>query len=154
MVVGYGPTSKKVTQTLKDHNIKPVIIETNIDTVNSISSQKQAVIYGNSTKRNILVVAGIKSADYLIITIPNLNATLVSIVSILNSETGILVRAQFLDSKDSLKQVGVSGIAFEEEEVSNALTSLLLDDLEKQSLLATTSEIISQSSIANDPTIK
>lgn len=99
-------------------------------------------------------MAGIKSADYLIITIPNLNATLVSIVSILNSETGILVRAQFLDSKDSLKQVGVSGIAFEEEEVSNALTSLLLDDLEKQSLLATTSEIISQSSIANDPTIK
>lgn len=152
IVVGYGPTGKKVTQTLKDHNIKPVIIETNIDTVNSISSQKQAVIYGNSTKRDILVVAGIKNADYLIITIPNLNSTLetVSIASILNSKARILVRARFLDSENSLKQAGVSGIAFEEEEVSNALTSLLLDDLEKQSLLATTSEIISQSSIEND----
>jgi len=148
IVVGYGPTGKKVTQTLKNNNINQIIIETNIDTVNFISSQKQAVIYGNSAKRDILLAAGIKSADYLIITIPNLNATLetVSTASALNSKTRILVRARFLDSMDSLKQAGVSGIAFEEEEVSNALTSLLLDDLEKQSLLTITSEIVSQSS--------
>ncbi|GMO67242.1 MAG: cation:proton antiporter [Endomicrobiia bacterium] len=152
IVVGYGPTGKKITQTLRNHDIKPVIIEINIDTVNSISSQKQAVIYGNSTKRDILVAADIKSADYLIITIPHLNATLetVSIASILNSKTRIFVRARFLDSENSLKQAGVSGIAFEEEEVSNALTSLLLDDLEKQNLLATASEIVSQSSVGNN----
>ncbi|MDR1784696.1 MAG: cation:proton antiporter [Endomicrobium sp.] len=148
IVVGYGPTGKKVTQTLKNNNINQIIIETNIDTVNFISSQKQAVIYGNSAKRDILLAAGIKSADYLIITVPNLNATLetVSTASALNSKTRILVRARFLDSMDSLKQAGASGIAFEEEEVSNALTSLLLDDLEKQSLLTITSEIVSQSS--------
>jgi len=146
IVVGYGPTGKKVTQALIKQGVKPIIIEINIDTVNSLSSHEQVVIYGNSARRDILIAAGIKSADYLIITIPNLSATLetASTASLLNPKTRILARTRFLDSGESLKQSGVSGIAFEEEEVSNALTSLILDDLEEQSLLATASELASQ----------
>ncbi|MCA6079310.1 MAG: cation:proton antiporter [Endomicrobium sp.] len=147
IVVGYGPTGKKVTQALIEQDVKPIIVEINIDTVNSLSSQGQAVIYGNSAKKDILFAAGIKNADYLIITIPSLNTTLetASLASALNPKTRILVRARFIDSKENLKQTGISGIVFEEEEVANALTSLLLDDLEKQSLLAVASELAAQS---------
>ncbi|MDR1721341.1 MAG: cation:proton antiporter [Endomicrobium sp.] len=152
IVVGYGPTGKKVTQTLIKQGVKPIIIEINIDTVNSLSSQRQVVIYGDSTKRDILLAAGIKNADYLIITLPHLSATLetASLATVLNPKTRILARTRFLDSGESLKQAGVSGIAFEEEEVSNALTSLLLDDLEEQSLLATASELAAQPTAANE----
>jgi len=146
IVIGYGPTGKKVTQTLTEQGVKPIIIEINIDTVNTLSSQGQAVVYGNSTKKDILLAAGIKNADYLIITIPHLVMTIetASLAATLNTKTRILVRSRFLDSRESLKQAGVSGIAFEEEEVANALTSLLLDDLEEQSLLATASELAAQ----------
>ncbi|GHT22026.1 sodium/hydrogen exchanger [Endomicrobiia bacterium] len=147
IIVGYGPTGKKVTDALIEYGVKPIVVEINIDTVNSLSSQGQTVIYGDSAKKDILLAAGIKSADYLIITVPSLQVTLETalLASALNSKTRILVRAHFLDSKETLKQAGISGIVFEEEEVSNALTSLLLDDLEKQSLLATASELINQS---------
>ncbi len=147
IVVGYGPTGKKVTNALMEYDVKPIVVEINIDTVNSLSSQGQTVIYGDSAKKNILLAAGIKSADYLIITVPSLQVTLetASLASALNPKTRILVRARFLDSKETLKQTGISGMVFEEEEVSNALTSLLLDDLEKQSLLAVASELAKQS---------
>jgi CPA2 family monovalent cation:H+ antiporter-2 len=146
IVIGYGPTGKKVTQALKEQGVKPIVIEINIDTVNTLSSQGQTVIYGNSTKKDILLAAGIKNADYLIITIPHLGmiTETASLATTLNPKTRILVRSRFLDSRESLKQAGVSGIAFEEEEVANALTSLLLDDLEEQSLLATASELAAQ----------
>jgi CPA2 family monovalent cation:H+ antiporter-2 len=146
IVVGYGPTGKKITNALIKYGVKPIIVETNIDTVNSLSSHGQTVIYGDSSKKNILLAAGIRSADYLIITVPSLQVTLeaASLASTLNPKTRILVRARFLDSKETLKQVGISGMVFEEEEVSNALTSLLLDDLEKQNLLAVVSELAEQ----------
>ncbi|MDR2617019.1 MAG: cation:proton antiporter [Endomicrobium sp.] len=152
IVIGYGPTGKEVTQALIKQGIKPVIIEINIDTVNSLSSQGQAVIYGNSTRKDILIAAGIKKANYLIITVPSLNITLetASLASSLNPKTRIIVRARFLDHKENLKQLGISAIAFEEEEVAKALTSLVLDDLEQQSLLAAASEIASQTAQENN----
>jgi CPA2 family monovalent cation:H+ antiporter-2 len=146
MVVGYGPTGRKVVNALIEYGVKPIIVEINIDTVNNLSSQGQTVIYGDSTKKDILLAAGIKCADYLIITVPSLQVTLgtASLASALNQKTRILARARFLDNKETLKQTGISGIVFEEEEVSNALTSLVLDDLEKQSLLAVASELAEQ----------
>ncbi|MDR0956733.1 MAG: cation:proton antiporter [Endomicrobium sp.] len=143
IVIGYGPTGKQITKALIKQNVKPIIIEINIDTVNSLSTQGQAAIYGNSTKKEILVEAGIKYADYLIITIPSLIITTetATLAFSLNPKIRILVRARFLDYKESLNQIGIFKIAFEEEEVAKALTSLLLDDLEQQSLITAAAEI-------------
>jgi CPA2 family monovalent cation:H+ antiporter-2 len=132
IVVGYGPTGKKITEALKNYDIKPIIVEMNIDTVNTLSAQGQAAVYGDSTKKNILRAAGIERASYVIITVPALNITSETalLASSLNPNVRIFARARFIDNKDHLTQIGVTGMAIEEEEVSKALTSLLLDDLE------------------------
>ncbi|MDR2251525.1 MAG: cation:proton antiporter [Endomicrobium sp.] len=147
IVVGYGPTGKQVVNALKGQNVNPVIIDINIDTINSLSSQGFSAVYGDSSQKEILFAAGIKNAEYLIITIPSLPLTLetATLASSLNPKTRILARARFLDHKENLKQAGVSQVAFEEAEVAKALTSLLLDDLENQNLLAAASEMASQS---------
>jgi len=146
IVVGYGPTGKSVVRALEEHKIIPIIVEMNIDTVNSLSGQGYFTIYGDSTKRSILEVAGIGTADYLIITVPSstVASSTAALAASLNPKTRILTRARFLHSKAHLKQIGVTGIACEEEEIAKALTSLLLDDLENQSLIAAASEIASE----------
>jgi CPA2 family monovalent cation:H+ antiporter-2 len=143
IVVGYGPTGKQVVQALKEQNVKSTIVDINIDTINSLTAQGLSAIYGDSSQKEILFAAGIKNANYLIITTPSLTSTLetATLASSLNHKTRILARARFLDYKENLKQAGVSQIAFEEAEVAKALTSLLLDDLENQSLLAATSQM-------------
>jgi CPA2 family monovalent cation:H+ antiporter-2 len=146
IVVGYGPTGRQVTKALIEQGIKPIIVEVNIDTVNSLSARGQVAIYGYSTKKEILLAANIKYADYLIITIPSLAITVetASLASTLNPKTRILVRARFLDHKENLKQAGISGVAFEEEEVAKALTALLLEDLKQQNLIVAAPEIATQ----------
>jgi CPA2 family monovalent cation:H+ antiporter-2 len=139
IIVGYGPIGKQVVNVIKEQNINPIVIDINIDTINSLSAQGFSVVYGNSSQKKILLAAGIKNADYLIITIPSLTLTLETstLASSLNPKTRILARARFLNHKENLKQAGVSRVAFEEAEVAKALTSLLLDDLENQNLLPT-----------------
>ncbi|MDR1474631.1 MAG: cation:proton antiporter [Endomicrobium sp.] len=146
IVVGYGPTGKQVVQALKEQNVKSIIVDINIDTINSLTAQGLSAIYGDSSQKEILFASGIKNANYLIITTPSLTSTLetATLASSLNHKTIILARARFLDYKENLKQAGVSQIAFEEAEVAKALTSLLLDDLENQSLLAAASQMNSQ----------
>ncbi|MCL2485051.1 MAG: cation:proton antiporter [Endomicrobia bacterium] len=146
IVVGYGPTGKKVARALSEHNITPIILEMNVDTVNTLTSQGHFAIYGDSTKKTILEAAGIEHADYLIITVPSLSVTTetAAVAASLNPKTRILVRARFLYNKEHLKQIGVTAIAVEEEEIAKSLTALLLEDLEKQSLLAAASEMAAQ----------
>jgi CPA2 family monovalent cation:H+ antiporter-2 len=147
IVIGYGPTGQQVVKALKEQNVNLIVIDINIDTINSLTAQGISTVYGNSSQKEILVAAGIKTTDYLIITIPSLTLTLetATLASSLNPKARILARARFLDSKEILKQAGISQIAFEEAEVAKALTLLLLDDLENQNLLAATSEMASQS---------
>lgn len=133
VVVGYGPTGKSVAHALMAQNITPVIIDLNVDTVNRLNEKERRAIFGDSTKREILLAAGIERAQYLIITLPMLDHTAgtATMAKTLNPDIRILVRARFLGDGDLLEQIGVSGIAFEEEEVAHALTVLLLDDLQR-----------------------
>jgi CPA2 family monovalent cation:H+ antiporter-2 len=143
IVVGYGPTGREITRALSEHQIHPIIVEMNIDTVNELSNRGQFAIYGDSTKQNVLEAASIADADYLVITVPSLNIAYdtAAMASALNPKTKIYVRSRFLSSGESLKQIGVSGIAFEEQEVAKSLTSLLVEDLEKLTLEQAASEM-------------
>jgi CPA2 family monovalent cation:H+ antiporter-2 len=134
IVIGYGPTGRNVSAALIEHNIKPTIIDMNIDTILSLNKQGINAVYGNSTKREILKAAGIEKASYLIVTVPMLEVAseTAALCAMLNPNTRVLVRSRFLSSEAHLKQIGVNAIAFEEEAIGTSLTKLLLDDLQKQ----------------------
>jgi CPA2 family monovalent cation:H+ antiporter-2 len=134
IIVGFGPTGKSVTKALMANNITPIIIDTNIDTITALHNDNILAIYGDSSRHDVLVAAGIHKASYLIITVPSIAVAIstVSVASTINSSARILARARFIKNAEYLKQLGVSGIATEEEEVSRALTDLVLKDLQKQ----------------------
>lgn len=131
IVVGYGPTGRRVSQALADNGVTPVVIDMNVDTVTSLSANGQWAVCGNSARRDILHAAGIERAGYLIITLPDAAATVDTAVTARNmSDTiRILARARFLAEKDILKSVGVNAVAFEEAEIADALTRLVMDDV-------------------------
>lgn len=134
IVVGYGPTGRNVSRALAEKGLTPVIIDLNVDTVNSLTSQGKWAVFGDSTKREILSAAGIDRAKYLIITVPitsNIAATAATARS-LNGTVRILTRVRFLEEKKILYNVGVNAVASEEEEIAKTLTNLVLDDLAEQ----------------------
>jgi CPA2 family monovalent cation:H+ antiporter-2 len=114
----------------------------NIDTVNSLNKESIAAVYGDSTKKEILKAAGIDKASYLIVTVPLINivSETAALSTVLNPKTRILVRSRFLSSEAHLKQIGVAGIAFEEEVIGKSLTALLLEDLHRQKMQKSASQ--------------
>lgn len=133
IVVGFGPTGQKAITVLRKKDIIPVVIEMNVDTVDTLDGRGKLTIFGDSTKKDILLAAGIESAQYLIITIPSVSAVAATALAArdLNPDIRIFARARFLSDKDLLEQVGINIIAFEEEEVGITLAKRLLEDVER-----------------------
>ena len=131
IVIGYGPVGASAVDTFKKHSITPVVIDLNVDTVNELHDLDEYAIFGNSTKKSVLEAAGIDKAAYLVITLPviaDVVSTIATALS-LNPDVRIFVRARFLNDEPLLKQVGIKGIAFEEEEVAKAITNLINEDI-------------------------
>ena len=70
IVIGYGPTGRTVTRLLQDNGIAPTVVELNIDTVRQLKQDGLATVYGDATKRDTLVSAGVETAGHLILTSP------------------------------------------------------------------------------------
>ncbi len=131
IVVGYGPTGRSVVEALESKGLTPVVIDLNVDTVNGLTDQGKAAVFGDSSRKEILEAAGIARAGYIIVTIPSLENTVetAAMAANLNPQARILVRARFLGEERILKQSGVADIVFEEEEVAKGLTEFVLEDL-------------------------
>lgn len=135
IVIGYGPVGRRVTGILREFAIEPVIIDLNVDTVNNLVELGTAAIYGDGGRDEILRAAGIERADYLLITLPDLSASIAAIAHAreLNPSIKILVRARFLDARGILENLGVTAISFEEEEVAKAMAGLLINEVPQKS---------------------
>ncbi|MCL2790695.1 MAG: cation:proton antiporter [Desulfobulbus sp.] len=131
VVVGYGPTGKSVVGALSDQGVTPVVIDLNMDTVNRLSDKGMWTIFGDASRRDVLIAAGIERAGYLIITVPVAGdvAATAAMARSLNPDIRILARARFLEENKLLRKAGVSTIAFEEEEVAKSLTAMVLEDV-------------------------
>lgn len=134
IIVGYGISGQSVAKALFAQQVLPTIIELNVDTVNKLNQGKNTcAIWGDSTRKDVLKAAGVETADYLVITTPNLEQTTLtsSAARNLNPDIRILVRERFLQNKGILLKAGVDAIAFEEEEVARSLAILVMEDLER-----------------------
>ena len=135
IIVGYGPTGRSVCAALSDNGIVSVVIDLNVDTVNNLAESGRKAVFGDSSKREVLQAAGIERAQYLVISIPVADqaAATAAMARLLNPDVRILTRTRFLGDEALLHSAGVTGIAYEEQEIAKALTSLVLDDVRRGS---------------------
>ena len=131
IVVGYGPVGQNVTKILYEFGIEPTIIELNIDTVLQIQAEGHHAIYGDASRSEILEVAGIATAKYLVVTMPHSEMSLGIIHTAReeNPEVRILARARFLHQIKGLEHAGTTIIRCDEAEAANALAEALLQDI-------------------------
>lgn len=123
IIIGFGPVGRKIYDMLRSREIFPVIIDLNIDTISELTSKKIAAVYGDASRKEILLQAGIKDAESLFITVPDLNNTIrvVSEIMKLNNKIRIFARVRYKGSENILKGMGVYDVAVEEEAVSELM---------------------------------
>ena len=131
IVVGYGPVGQTVTQLLLDNEIVPTVIELNLDTVRRLRAFDVRAIYGDATRPEILVEAGVKGADNLILTsgAGRVDEEIVRRAKELNPDVTILARSQYVRDLPKLHNAGAEDVFSAEGEVALAFTVRILERL-------------------------
>ncbi len=123
VIVGYGPVGRVVDALLRDTGLETVIIDTNMDTIQSLTKSGRKAMFGDATRMEILEQAGIKRAIHLIVTLPHSanREPLVVAARQLNPTIEITVRARYLREREALNQAGANTMVYEEGEAGIAL---------------------------------
>lgn len=116
-IVGYGPAGLEATKSLEKHGFECVIIDRNIDTITQLQLEGKKAIFGDFTHPNIMEISEIESADFLIITTPEIQTTkhIIEIARQYNPFLPILVRVNFSSEKAFLDDLVVDYICSEDE---------------------------------------
>jgi CPA2 family monovalent cation:H+ antiporter-2 len=130
IVVGYGPVGRAVHRLLQEAKLSTVIIDTNMETISSLTATGQAAIFGDASHESILEQAGMRRASHLVLTLPHTSAraAVVAAARSLNPDVRILVRARYIRERADLEQAGATAAVFEEVEAAVALSRLVLAD--------------------------
>jgi CPA2 family monovalent cation:H+ antiporter-2 len=131
VIVGYGPVGQTAARLLRDFGVETIVVDLNLDTVRDVASAGQLAVYGDSTRQDILEAAGVRDAEYLLITVPDvLVRTLVTITAKeLNPGLKIFVRARYINERAWLEELGVTQVCTEEAETALGLATLLLQEV-------------------------
>ncbi len=128
VVVGYGPIGQTLARLLRDGDIKPVIIETNLETTRRVRSEGHRVVYGDATHPDILEAAGIRTAVALIVSGPAAAqaAEVIRIARSMNPKVRVLARSNYLKETIVMRDAGADEVFAGEGEVALAMTEYIL----------------------------
>ena len=127
IVIGYGPTGRTVTRLLRENGISPTIVELNVDTVRALRQEGISAIYGDARRHDVLVTAGLRHADTLIISGADTGAAeIIRVAREINPKLHVFVRSGYLRDVPSLRHAGAEQVFAGEGEVALAMTEAVL----------------------------
>ena len=131
IIVGYGPVGRTAAGILKEFGVQPVVVDLNIDTVNTLLEAGDLAVFGDATRRDILIAAGTEEASYLLVTVRDIQTRTVVILAAqeLNARLKVFVRARYLEERAWLEEIGATAACFEEAEAAIGLSTLLLHEM-------------------------
>jgi CPA2 family monovalent cation:H+ antiporter-2 len=131
VVIGYGPTGRTVVGLLRDNRVEPTVIELNMETVRLLRAEGIDAIYGDATRPEALVAAGVSGAGSLILGAAGMagSAEVIRTARSLNPEVRVLARAAYLRDVRALKEAGADTVYSGEAEVALAFIEDILETL-------------------------
>jgi CPA2 family monovalent cation:H+ antiporter-2 len=129
VIVGYGPVGQAVDSILGKGQLRTVIVDLNMDTVQSLTRAGRAAIYGDAFNIEVMHQA-LARATHLLITLPHSanREALIATAKLINPTMKIFVRARYLRERPALLAAGADAAVFEEAEAAVALARLVLFD--------------------------
>jgi CPA2 family monovalent cation:H+ antiporter-2 len=131
IVVGYGPVGRTVARLLQTNRVEPVVIELNLETVRTLTSQGIRAVYGDSSHRETLIGAGIESAVALILSSSDTQGSreAIRLARELNPRIIIFARAAYLRELPAIQHAGADIVFSGEGEVALSMTEFILREL-------------------------
>lgn len=132
IIAGYGPVGRSIAERLIRRGIPIVVIEMNPKTVATQSTLGRSIVYGDVTNAEVLESAGIRSADALVITVPDEIAVMraCQVARSLAPEIFIATRTNYLSQAIRARALGADSVIVEEIVTAEAMSTLVTELLE------------------------
>jgi CPA2 family monovalent cation:H+ antiporter-2 len=129
IIAGFGLNGRNLARVLKEAGIPYVVIELNPDTIKEGKTAGENMIYGDITKEEILLHAGIKTAHVIEFAIsdPPSTKTALKIAKTNNHSIKAIVRTRYINEIDELLLLGADEIIPEEFETSLQIFTKVLE---------------------------
>jgi CPA2 family monovalent cation:H+ antiporter-2 len=130
IICGYGVNGQNLAKVLKATGLKYLILEINPATVRSAKVKGEPIFYGDATRSEILVKAGVKHARMIVLAISDPVATRRAVWTArqLNKNIYILVRTRFVSEVEELYKLGANSVIPEEFETSIEIFARVLKE--------------------------
>jgi CPA2 family monovalent cation:H+ antiporter-2 len=131
IVLGYGLNGENVARVLRETAIAHVVVDLNPDLIAKARNNGDDVLFGDGTRIEVLLQAGLQTAAALVVAISDPVATR-RIVGNARSEApeiAIIVRTRYVAEVDELRRLGATEVIPEEFETSIEIFARVLDHL-------------------------
>ncbi len=135
IIIGFGPAGQKVAEVLTENEKIPMIVEQNPGTAKKAQSLGLPVLIGDATHDEILIHAGIRGAEMVVVTLPNPESTVAVIANIrdIAPRARIVARARYHRFLSDLEKAGAFRVVDEENEVGVHLARQALELINRHS---------------------
>lgn len=120
VIAGFGLNGRNLANVLRETGTNYIIIEMNPQTVKQFKKEGEKIIFGDSTRTDILQAAQMERAKVFVIAISDKNAALYSLQAAkkINPTIHCIVRTRYVSEVDNLKNHGADEVIPEEFETS------------------------------------
>ena len=129
IVVGYGPVGRTLARLLRDNDLKPTVIELNLETIKELHASGIDAIYGDASQSEVLEQAGVRHAENLVFAASGSPDAVIRQATALNPDITILSRTSYVAEVRDLERAGAHVVVSAESEVALAMTEHLLRGL-------------------------
>lgn len=132
LLVGYGRVGSLIGAKLHQAGIPIVVIESSRTRVDALREQGIKAVLGNATKPEIMDIARLDCARWLLLTIPNgyEAGEIVAAAREKRADLEIIARAHYDDEVSYITEHGANEVVMGEREIANSMITLLkLDDI-------------------------
>ncbi len=120
IIVGYGMSGHHMARVLKAAHLPYIVLEINGQTVRRARQERELIFFGDGTRREVLLRAGIREACVVVFNIssPADERRGVALARELNAAVKIVVRTRTVDAIPVLEQHGATDVVVEEFEAA------------------------------------
>ncbi len=133
LLVGYGRVGSLIGDKLTAEGMPMVVIENNRARVDALRSQGVNVVLGNAAKAEILALARLDCARWMLLTIPNgfEAGEIVALAREKRPDLRIIARAHYDDEVAYITERGATQVVMGEREIATSMIALLQLDAAK-----------------------
>jgi CPA2 family monovalent cation:H+ antiporter-2 len=131
VIIGFGLAGRHLAQTLKSSSISYTIIEVNGRIVAQGFGASEPIIFGDAARWETLELAGIESAQIMVVLIsdPGAIKSCIGIARRINPKLTIICRTRRMNDIEQLLKAGANEVISEEFETSIELFTVVLNHL-------------------------